>query len=126
MIRYNDKKYFVGSKWYDTQLKQSVELVYCRNMTTVKPVGELSENAYYIKYDELGTRLLKLSPTRTMIKIFQAQKQLLDEVNKLEEGKLSIDKLIEEKQKQIAEFNLLINKISREAGNSKLVFKNTT
>ena len=47
-----------------------------------------------------------------MLHVYKAISQLKKEVHSLEEGKVSVDKLIAEKQKQIEEFILLIEKVN--------------
>lgn len=54
----------------------------------------------------------KFREVKTMLHVYKAISQLKKEVHSLEEGKVSVDKLIAEKQKQIEEFILLIEKVN--------------
>lgn len=47
-----------------------------------------------------------------MLHVYKAISQLKKEVLDLEEGKISIDRLIAEKQKQIEKFVLLVEEVS--------------
>jgi len=104
---YNDAKYYVGSKWYDIKRKQAVELVYCRNNTTVSPMTGTCDDYYYIPYKDLGTRLMKLKPTREQIKTNEAIAQVEYEIAKLKEGVISVQHLIGEKEVTIKELEKL-------------------
>lgn len=54
-----------------------------------------------------------------MLHAYKAISQIKKEISRLEEAKLSVDKLIAEKERQIEEFLLLVEKAHEEAGNSK-------